>query len=84
MYLIDMVDIRMIAAIDLPVTLRHAAILLGRSQRHIRRLLSTGQLRAVAIAGRTFVDFDSLATYTAERGIDVARNVSAFCGEVMP
>jgi hypothetical protein len=70
--------------IDPPVTLHHAAVVLAVSVRHVRRLLSSGQLQRVTIGERTFVDFDSLATYTAERGIDVARNVSAFCSEVMP
>jgi hypothetical protein len=74
----------MIALIDPPVSLHHTAILLGRSQRHIRRLLSTGQLRSVAIAGHMFIEFTSLATYTAEHHTDITANVAAYCGEVLP
>jgi hypothetical protein len=74
----------MIALADSPVTLRWTAILLGRSQRHIRRLLSTGQLQRVTIGERTFVDFDSLATYTAVHHTDITANVAAYCGEVIP
>jgi hypothetical protein len=69
----------MIASVDLPVSQHHAAVVLGRSQRHIRRLLSTGQLRAVAIGERTFVDFHSLAEYVAVHRTDVTANVAAYC-----
>jgi hypothetical protein len=67
--------------IDPPVTLHHAAVVLAVSVRHVRRLVGSGQLKGVPIGERMFIEFTSLAVYTAARGIDVERN---YCGEVIP